>query len=236
MKTARLSPAIVAVIGAVFCFLAVGLIVWFLIKPTLEALAVQQARYDQNKGDATPQAQALALNSVKLAQVKVAQIKTQWAVDQSRFMPPYDVSNRPKAVAQLNNELGGFLGPDLERQFKSGGVTTTTAVTLPPPPVSPNDITAAPLVIPLGTVTVGGDFRRILTNFYNWQYFNRLVLVDNLNMSGNSPYMTATYTATVYVFPQNDGSLPPPIAKAGGGAAAGTTPGGPGAFPGGPRR
>ncbi len=230
MKTARLNPAIVAAIGVVFCLLAVGLIGWFLIKPTLEALAVQQARLAANYPDSTQASQAAALKQVRLAQIKVAQIKTQWAIDQSRFMPPYDVSNRPKAVSQLNNELGRSLGPSLERQLRSGGVTTTTAVTLPPPPVSPNDITAAPLVIPLGTATVNGDFRRILTHFYNWQYFNRLVLVDNLNMNGNSPYMTATYTATVYIFPQNDASLPPPIAKAGGGAAAGTTPGG---FPGG---
>lgn len=231
MKTARLNPGIVAAIGIVFCLLAVGLIGWFLIKPTLELLDAQRTRLAQNAPDARPEVQAAALNEVKLAQVKVAQIKSQWAVDQRRYMPPYDVSNRPKAVSQLNYELGQSLGPNLERQFKSGGVTTSTNVTLPPPPISPNDITAAPLVIPLGSVTVGGDFRRILTNFYNWRYFNRLVLVDGLNLTGNSPYMQATYSATVYLFPQNDGLLPAPIAKAGGGAAAGTTPGG---IPGGP--
>ena len=235
MKTARLNPGIVAAIGIVFCLLAVGLLGWFLIKPTLELLDAQRTRLAQNAPDATPQAQAAALNEVKLAQVKVAQIKSQWAVDQRRYMPPYDVSNRPKAVSQLNYELGQFLGPALERQFKSGGVTTSTNVTLPAPPISPNDVTAAPLVIPLGPVTVGGDFRRILTNFYNWQYFNRLVLVDGLNLTGNSPYMQATYSATVYIFPQNDDKLPAPIPKAGGGAAAaGTTPGGfPGSAPGG---
>ena len=231
MKTARLSPGIVAAVGIVFCLLAVGLIVWFLIKPTMERTSAQQARYDQNYPDSTDAAQAAALKQVNLAKIKVAQIKTQWNIDQVRYMPPYNVANRQLAVRQLTYELGQFLGPDLERQFKSGGVTNTTSVALPPPPVSPNDITAAPLVIPLGPITVGGDFRRILTHFYNWRYFNRLVVVDSLNLEGNSPYMTGTYTATVVIFPQNDDKLPPPIAKAGGGAADGTTPGG---YPGGP--
>ena len=233
MKTARLSPAIIAVIGTVFCLLAVGLIVWFLIKPTQERINAQQAIFDLNKNDATPAAQAAALKKVRLAQIQVAQIKARWAVDQARYMPPYNVANRQLAVRQLTYELGQYLGPDLERQFKAGGVTNTTNVTLPPPPISPNDISAAPLVIPLGPVTVGGDFRRILTHFYKWQSFNRLVLVDGLALDGNSPYMTGTYNATVIIFPQNDGELPAPIAKAGGGAAAGTTPGGyPGASPG----
>lgn len=225
MKTARLSPGIVAAVGIVFCLLAIGLIGWFLIKPTLERLDAQKAIYAQNYPDSTDIAQKNALKQVRLAQVKVAQIKTQWNIDQVRYMPPYNVANRQLAVRQLTYELGQSLGPDLERQFKSGGVTNTTSVTLPPPPVSPNDISAAPLVIPLGPITVGGDFRRILTHFYNWRYFNRLVLVDSLNLDGNSPYMTGTYTATVIIFPQNDDKLPAPIAKAGGGAA-GTTPGG----------
>lgn len=242
MKTARLSPGIVAAIGIVFCLLAVGLIGWFLIKPTLENTAAQQARLTANYADSTDIAQKNALKQVSLAQIKVAQIKTQWKIDEARYMPPYNVANRQLAVRQLTYELGQYLGPDLERQFKAGGVTNTTNVTLPPPPISPNDITAAPLVIPLGPVTVGGDFRRILTHFYKWQSFNRLVLVDGLALDGNSPYMTGTYNATVIIFPQNDGELPAPVVKAGGGAAAGTTPGGypggspsgsPGTFPGG---
>lgn len=235
MKTARLSPGIIAAIGIVFCFLAVGLIGYFLIYPMLQRVDAQKTRLAQNAPDARPEVQAAAFKQVRLNQIKVKQIKAQWAVDEVRYMPPYNVANRQLAVRQLTYELGQKLGPDLERQFKAGGVTNTTNVALPAPPVSPNDITAAPLVIPLGSVTVGGDFRRILTHFYSWRNFNRLVLVDGLSLDGNSPYMQGTYTATVFIFPQSDDKLPAPIAKAGGGAAAaGTTPGGyPGGSPGG---
>ena len=70
-----------------FCLLAVGLIGYFLIYPTLQRLDAQQTRYNQNYPDSTDAAQQLALKQVRLAQIKVAQIKTQWAVDQGRYMP-----------------------------------------------------------------------------------------------------------------------------------------------------
>ena len=71
-----------------------------------------------------------------------------------------------------------------------------------------------------GSITVAGDFRRILYHILKWNDFNRLVLADNLQLHGNSPFMTATYSAEVIIFPQGDNKLSPPIAAAGGGAAA----------------
>lgn len=234
MKTARLSPLVVGIIGSVFCLLAVGLISYFLIKPTLEKIAVQQARYDANEPDSRLSAQNKAAKDVQKARLQVAQIRYQWAVDEARYMPPFDVSNRPRALRQLTSELTQKLGPDLEHQLRAGGVTPTTAVKLPPPPVSPNEITAAPIIIPLGLITVNGDFRHILTHFFYWQSFNRLVLVDGLSVAGNSPYMQGTYSATLFIFPQNDDKLAPPIAKAGiGGTAAGGAAGGLSGQPGG---
>ena len=113
---------------------------------------------------------------------------------------------------------------------------------MPPPPTSPNDpmIRSGVLQVPLGPVSVSGDFHHILTHFYDWQYFNRLVLVDGLSLSGNSPYMQGSYTATLYIFPQNDDNLAAPVKKAGGvgtGAGGSGFPGagsapGPGSYPG----
>lgn len=225
MKTSRLSPAIVAVIGVALCLMAAGGIVYFLIKPTQDQIAVQQARYDENYPDSTPQVQAQAKKALATAVIQVNNIKQEWAIKEAALMPPFDVGgDRFKAWHQLSYELAHYLGPDLERQMKTTGVASNVTFKLPPPPVSPNDITNAPVVIPLGQITVNGDFRRILTHFYDWQYFNRLVLVDGLALQGNSPYMKGSYTATVYLFPQNDDKTPPPPIK---GAAGGTA--GPGA-------
>ncbi len=236
MKTARLSPILVAVIGSVLCLFAVGGILYFVAKPTQDKIVAQQARFAANYPDSTAPVQAKARKDLADAKIKVAQTKARWAQTSAAIMPRYDVgAPRFTSLAQLTYELTHYLGPDIERQLRVGGVTSGTKVALPAPPISPNDITNAPVVIPLGAITVNGDFRRILTHFYDWQYFNRLVLVDGLNLTGNSPYMQGTYNATLYIFPQNDDKVVPPIPAAGGGAAGTAAPGA-AAFPGGPGR
>jgi len=242
MKLNRINPWTVAGIGIALSLLAIAGIFFLMIKPTLDATAVQQGIYTANYPDSTPAAQKNAQKALQAAKLQVQQIKFQWAVKSAAKMPRYDVSSRPLALRQITYELTHVLGPDLQHQLTTTGVKSGTQIVLPAPPLSPNDITAAPVVIPLGTITVSGDFRHILAHFYEWQDFNRLVIADNLAFTGSSPYMTATYTATLYIFPQNDDKLGPVIPQAGGGTAApgaggvGGYPGGgsPGGFPGGP--
>lgn len=233
MNLNRISPWAVAGIGAALSLLAIAGIIFLMIKPTLDQTAAQQAIYDQNYPDSTASAQNTAKKQLAAAKLQVKQIQFQYAVKAAAKMPRYDVSNRTLALKQLTNELTQTLGPLIQHQLNATpGAHSNTQVVLPAPPVSPNDITAAPVVIPLGTITVTGDFRHILQHYYNWQHFNRLVLVDGLALTGNSPYMTGSYTATLYIFPQNDTKLGPIIPEAGTGT--GTTPGGaPGGFPGG---
>ena len=238
MKLNRISPWAIAGVGAVLSLLAIAGIYFLLISPTLAATATQQGIYNENYPDSTPAAQRSAQQALQAAKLKVQQIKFQWAVKSAAKMPRYDVSSRPLAQRQLTYELTRVLGPDLQHQLNATpGVKSSTQIVLPAPPLSPNDITAAPVVIPLGTITVNGDFRHILAHFYEWQDFNRLVVADNLAFPGSSPYMTATYTATLYIFPQNDDKLGPIIPQAGGGtgASSGGAPGGsaPGGFGGG---
>ena len=247
MKTARLSPIIVGAVGTVLSLLAIGLIFFLMIKPTQESITAQQARLDAAAPGTEPLApgsdrqRGLDANKKKgqadllQAKVDVKNTKMQWAQVESAIMPPLDVSDRYKAMRQLTYELTHYLAPDLQRQLATTGITSTTKFALPAPPLSPNDpmIRAGVLVIPLGTVSVNGDFRHILTHFNDWQYFNRLVMVDGLNLVGNSPYMQGSYNATLYIFPQNDDKLPPLKTKAGGAGAAGAAgaPGGGGGYP-----
>jgi hypothetical protein len=246
MKTARLSPLIVAIVGVVLSLLAVGLILFLLIKPTQESVTATQARLDAAApGDSPESRQAgLAANHKKGlkdlsdAKLQVQKTKMQWAQVEAATMPPLDVSDRFKAMRQLTYEFNNYLPRDLQRQLTlTKGVTSPTRFALPGPPISPNDpmIRSGVLQVPLGAVNVNGDFRHILTQFYNWQYFNRLVMVDGLSLDGNSPYMSGAYTATMFIFPQNDDKLQPPIVKAGGAGAAGggARPGGGGGYPGG---
>lgn len=236
MKLNRISPWAIAGIGAALSLIAAAVIFFLLISPTLADIGVQQGLYNANYPDSTPAAQNSAQKALQAAKLQVQQIKFQWAVKSAAKMPRYDVSSRPLALRQITYELTRVLGPDLQHQLNATpGVRSTTQIVLPAPPLSPNDITAAPVVIPLGTITVTGDFRHILAHFYEWQGFNRLVIADNLAFTGSSPYMTATYTATLYIFPQNDDTLGPTIPQAGGGTAApgGGASGSPGGYPGG---
>ncbi len=135
-------------------------------------------------------------------------------------MPRFDVSNRVHAMDQLSQELTQNLGPDLEHHLRLYHGKETAAFSILPPPPTPNAITAAPFAIPLGTVTSRGSQQNVLKQFREWGTFNRVVLLDNLALHGNSPYMQGTYDATVYLLPQHDDKLPSPIPQAGGGLAA----------------
>ena len=229
MKTTQTNPLLVAIIGIVLSLMAVAGIAFGLIKPTQDKTVIAQARLDAAQPDSTLVAQNKALKTLNAANLQVKMVQNVWAQKDAALMPRYDVSNRFGALKQLTTELTQNLGPNLEHHARRPGVRSTSIFNLPAPPVNPNDITNAPVVIPLGTLTDIGQFRSILTNVYNWQYFNRLVLIDNLALHGNSPYMQGTYTATLFLFPQNDNKLPPIIAAAGGGATA--TTGGRGSTP-----
>jgi hypothetical protein len=239
MRSTRINPVVVAVIGSVLCILAVVLISLLLIKPKEDAYAGFKARYDAAFNDSTPEAQTAAKNQLLQAQAKARTAYAKWAATQRAIMPPFDVSRRYQAWGQLAHELSYNLGPSLERWVIKTGVVRLSSISIQAPPNSPNDITGAPMIIPIagGGVEVGGDFRTLLTHVVAWNDYNRLVQIDGLELDGNSPFMSAKYRAEVIIFPQNADKVDKPIGTAGaGGNAAGGAgrgyPGG-GAYPGG---
>ena len=256
MKRLRIPPLAIAIIGVVLCLAAVGLIFTFMIKPTQDKIVAQQAILNTNAPDATASAQQAAQKDVVAAQQEVNEVEYQWSLMEGRLMPHYNIDlPRLTAWRQLSNELTYNLGPDIEHWIPRTGVIPLTTVSISPPPTSPNDIPSGPIIIPIGgsgaassggssgssggysggtassggSITVTGDFRRILYHFLKWNDFNRLVLADNLQLHGNSPFMTASYSAEVIIFPQGDpAKMPKTIDAAGSGAAATGTGGGPG--------
>ena len=217
MKTTRLSPVLVAVIGIVLSLAAAGGIIYFLLMPEQAKLDAATQRRDAAAPDATPQAQKLAQADLVKAQGEVQQEQLQWRVIETTLMPKYDVSHRYAAWQQLGQELSLNLGPSLQRWIPRTGVVPQSDISISAPPASPNAITAQPLIIPIGsgTVQVGGSFRRILKHVQDWNNFNRLVEIDGLSLHGNSPLMLGTYTAKVIIFPQNPDKLDKPISTAG---------------------
>lgn len=243
MKFNRLNPIVVAVVGAILCLLSGVGIYALLIQNTNASIASAQARIDA-AGDVGEPAQAAAQRDLAAAKVQVTSIELNWRKKQDSLMPPYDVSDRFRAWKQISYELEAYLGPDIERWVPRTGVTLLSAVSIQAPPPNPNAITNAPLIIPIGgsSMSVGGSFRGILSHILRWNDFNRLVLINNLQLAGTSPYMEGTYSASVIIFPQNEDKIGATIAKAGtgtstatfgggGGGMGGGMPGGPGAAP-----
>jgi hypothetical protein len=246
MRSSRLNPLVVAILFVVPSLIAIGCIYYFLISPTTAEADVAHGRYTAAYPDSTLPAQTAAQTDLVKAGQEVTETKAQWAVIDNQIMPRFDVSQRYTAWKQLSNELAFNLGPDLAKYFRSTGVVPLTSVTLPPPPASPNMITGAPLIVPIsgsssggggggggfgggngggggsnGSITVGGSFRKILKHVQLWNSFNRLVLIDNLALHGNSPYMSGNYGATVIIFPQNDDNVAPPLPAASSGTTTG---------------
>ena len=229
MRLPRLKPYVTAIIGSVLTLGAGAYIYFEMITPTDDKIKAAQAKYDLNFPDSTLQKQSEAKKLVKAATLLVAQMQTQWDQKQHALMPPIDLTDRDKAWRQETLELTKNLGEDVLRWVPRTGVTMTNAISLPTPPIGPNALTNAPLIINLGGFNVIGDFRKILSHVVKWNNFDRLVLIDQLALHGNSPNMRGNYTATVFIFPQNGDKMGPLIPKAGGAGGAG--PGGGGGRP-----
>ena len=238
MRSVRINPIAVAVIGSVLSILAVVLITFILIKPTQEKYNADKARWDAAYPDSTGPAQTSARKLLDKNKAEARATYAKWDATQKALMPPFDVSNRYEAWGQLAHELSYNLGPSLERWITRTGVIRQTAITVPAPPNSPNDLTNGPLRIPVsgGAISVGGDFRTLLTHVVQWNNFNRLVLIDGLALSGNSPFMQGSYRAQVIIFPQNPTNIGKTLDSAGVGGTAGARGGlgGAAGFPGGP--
>lgn len=221
MTASRINPIVIAIIGVVLCLAAVGGITYFLILPERTKSDAAHLRYTAAQPDSTLLAQKKAQLDLVKARGEVQQQQLQWRVIENTIMPRYDVSHRFAAWQQINRELAINLGPSIQRWIPRTHVVPLSDITIAPPLPSPNSITAAPLIVPIGsgTLQVGGSFRNILYHVQQWNNFNRLVQIDGLALHGNSPYMQGEYTAKVIIFPQNDTTLDKPIATAG----AGTT-------------
>jgi len=226
MSLFRIGPIPAAAIGTVLTLITVFSLVHFLIVPAKSRLEHVQQRYLAATQAASPGGYAKATADLHTAQKQLQVVKAQWLETQATLMPRYDVSNRVRAMDQLSYELTQNLGPDLEHHLRLYHGLATAQFTLPDPPVTPNDITNAPVIIPLGTITSRGSLPGVINQFRSWRYFNRVILLDNLALHGNSPYIQATYNATVYLLPQNDDKLPPPLPQAGGQPLAPGQPGG----------
>ena len=228
MSLSKLKRIHVIIIGIVLMIIA-GVALFFLqVRPQIDAYKVFEKRYEKAavKGNERSRQQAMS----ELGQAVVAFQGAQKLLDMQmrRRMPSLNFSRRDIGMLALWNEQIKTLGPLLEDFAQDENVTVLqSGFKLDPPPATPNDAVFdyEMLRFQPGSMSVMGDFKRVMANIRRWNNCGRLVMVGPPKLAGVSPTLTATYDLTCYIFPVAKGG--PMIQMAGGGTAAPGTPGTP---------
>lgn len=222
MKPSKLKTIHVVIIASVACLMVVVGLYFLVIKKSNESIAVLQAQLDQLNQQAAQKATVEA----QLAAEKQKYQAVVWKYNKYLVgkMPPISFEDRANGMIALWKEQSEQLGPMLQAWPNKTGVRLASSISVPAAPVDPNTVATSLVTIPIGTISVVGDFRSILSHVRSWNKFKRLVQIDPVSLKGSSPFMTATYKLTVYIFPR--GETGPSVAMAGAGApgAAGVAP------------
>jgi hypothetical protein len=210
----KLKAIHVLIIGIVVA-VAIGAGTFFLvIKKANERIAGLQGRKAQAE-------QTIATRSAmeqKLAAAKQKNVVLNAKLEKymRTKMPAISFNDRAQGMIALWKEHAETLGPLINSWPRKTGVGITSEVQIPAPPVDPNIIDTNLVKIPLGSFTVSGDFLTLMSHVRSWNNFNRLVQVDVKSLTGQSPFMTLSYEATVYIFPRGEAGQTVPMASAGG--------------------
>jgi hypothetical protein len=200
---AKLTPQQVYIIGVVLSIISAAVIYFTLVKPGNEALQTAKADLQQQTDIAAKQPKADA-DQVKAKQL-VALAQAKWAIYDRRYMPDIDLSNRMKGIQQLWHEQVEVLGPAAERFLRADHTVEVLqdGIAVAAPPSDPNAVVAKQFTFDLGSVSVVGTFNEVLNHASRWNKFNRLVLMDNLTLSGSSPRLVGQYTLRCFEFTHN---------------------------------
>ncbi len=227
----RLTIPQIAIIGSVLTVLAAVGIFFGLIRPLQDRMTAANALYESNEVNALRRPQVEEQR--RAAQREVAAARREYARYEARYMPRIELTNLLNAVQQRWEEQTNTLGPLTLRFLRADRSVRIAqqAISVPAPPSDPNAANESLITLPLGNVSVVGSFRNVLNHAERWNRFKRLVLVDNLTLAGNSPFLTAQYSLTCYIFTR--GTAQGTVPSAGGQDGGGGGFGGGGGYPGG---
>lgn len=218
MRSFRLTPTIVIVVGTLLCLGIAAAGYFLLVKPKSDDLAAQEARYQPNAsyidpvtGDPNPTPLAQANSLLQVAKVQANIVTKQWDTIQDTKNPYIDYSDRWKSWLEWTSEAEYDFAPRLNSFLRHTGVTPLTTIGAPGVPNDPNKVPTGLLAAPLPTIAVFGSYDQILNHVASWNRFSRIVLVDGLSLKGYSPFMTGTYSATEYIFTRHSDSPGPPV-------------------------
>jgi|GEM_PF-1122454 len=239
MDLSKIKQLHIWIIGTVLIIIAEVLILFMMYKPQSLKYDAAKAKYDGAIDLGNEDALAKANKSLEDAKKSVRVALNDLDGVMKRKMPVLDFTKRDVGMIAMWYEQITKMGPILESFANDPNVRVSpVSFSLPAPPSSPNDtlFDSNVLTFPLGTITAQGDFKSLMNHVRRWSNCKRLVLVDGVSLTGNSPNLTVSYTIQCFVYPMAIGGKTDPMwgASTGGGGMQGPGGGGPMAGPGGP--
>ncbi len=251
------NPLKVTKVHVILVGLVIGIILgagmfFGLIKPTNAQIEEKTSEYEGLK----QKADALQQNQQKLAQAKKDRDlkRVLFARYENRYfrVAPerafLSMRRRTEAMILLWKEQTGNLSRVLTRFIRQCGLRLLSPLQVPAPPTDPMMIDPNLIQIPIQGVQVMGDFQKINRFLKILDRAPRLIQVNNLTLSGQSPQLTAQMDLVVYIMPRDwdkaetvvgvtsdttGGAYGAPGGYPGGAYPGGAYPGAPPAYPGG---
>jgi Tfp pilus assembly protein PilO len=227
MRTGGLKRVHIVIIGVVLGLLAAVGIYFAAIKPVNESIAELQSETEgyQTKAATKPTAEkALATAQQKQA---VERINLQrWETKYMRLGPEqafFSLKDPQQAMILLWKEHANTVGPLLTKFIRRSGVRLVSQIQIPGAPVDPNAINTKEYTVPLGQVQVVGTFANINRFLRSVQNAPRLLRVNNVELQGQSPNISATVDMTMIVLPRDTEKFQAVPLATGDAAAGGTT-------------
>lgn len=221
MKFSSLKRLHVIIIGVVICLIAGAGMFYLVIKPANEKYAQVEAAYIAAAQTGTAENVQRSLIELQQTQVNAIRTNNEFKIQMNKRMPNLSFARRDIGMTALWDEQIFTLGPLIESFARGDKNVTVTPynVTVSAPPVDPNspvfDLDVLEFKFP--ALSVRGNFSNLMKNVTRWNNCSRLVMVDPVSLSGNSPDLTASYSITCYIFPKEKGG--DRITMAGGAAA-----------------
>jgi len=207
----------VVIIGSLACVIVIVGLYFLVLKKSYERIGTLKQQYAAREAVANRRPMVEAQLEAAKQKYRMATWKLERYMREK--MPPISFQDRAQGMIALWKEHAEVLGPMIQRWPARTGVRLMSQVSVPAASVDPNAIDTSLIAIPLGAFRVTGDFRTILAHIRSWNKFNRLVKIDPVSVSGASPWMSAQYGVTVYIFPR--GETGPNITMAGAGEGGG---------------
>jgi hypothetical protein len=235
MDLSKIKQLHIWIIGTVLIIIAEVLILFMMYKPQGLKYDAAKIKYDGAIDLGNEEALAAADKSLADAKKSVRVALNDLDGVMKRRMPVLDFTKRDVGMIAMWYEQITKMGPILESFANDPNVRVSpVSFSLPAPPSSPNDslFDSNVLTFPLGNITAQGDFKSLMNHVRRWSNCKRLVLVDGVSLTGNSPNLSVSYSIQCFVYPTATGGKTDPMWGASTGGGGGMQ--GPGGGTGGP--